>query len=363
MSELEASDILPRVICEIFNHSSDWKLRSNRITRTEDSSLHELLNPTGTLMTCLLKLEICGQTAWKIGLLKLPEDIVASMANALTESSSDDFYASRTHLKAAMCTADFSLSPVAFLCAAMFGYVVHPANKKNDFWFDGSHWFMKIFNRYLTFFIPPNARIEGGNSENQNTLPNFVSHLLLATNPSNHFNRLRVSDSEISMSLSKTFISLFVSTLLYESTAEMHPLNRPSLDHVRLVRSVIRYTHSYVTEHPKSNRREASSHLPFGSPNTSRTHLDYLYEDFYSSLIRDVMPVRLMAFLSETVRNWPNEFPFRVIVECWLDYIQPWRLASSKFADYMHYSIKYITLLGFFPCHCEQLYKFLQLYM
>ncbi|XP_075258034.1 sphingomyelin phosphodiesterase 4-like isoform X2 [Convolutriloba macropyga] len=326
LSESELGDIVPKIIVDFLNPSSDWKLRNARLSRYDDQQMYEFLQPLGVLVTSLLRLEMNGSLSWRIALLKLPEEIALSIANVFTENQ-DNLYSSFVEPK--VIVNEMSVSPVAFYFAAWFGYICHPVNKKNDFWIEPNHWCIRIMNAYLEFFVP---RISVPAVETVLTLPKLLTQLASSSNSvlPGYFSRLPASNDEVSLTITKTFTSMFASMLLGSHVTGSHPLSRPSLDHVRIVRCFIRYFHANILESPKDHRRENTSvHLPFGSPNTSRTHCNQFYEEFYSSLTNDVFPIKLYEFISQTIRNWPNEFPFRVIVETWLTYIQPWRVSTA----------------------------------
>lgn len=76
----------------------------------------------------------------------------------------------------------------------------------------------------------------------------------------------------------------------------------PSHDHVRLVRMLIKHIHFFIN---------SPHHLP-GLEHFKR-HVQMLLQS------------HVFPFLSHCCAHWPSDTSFRLLVETWLSYIQPWR--------------------------------------
>lgn len=82
----------------------------------------------------------------------------------------------------------------------------------------------------------------------------------------------------------------------------------PSGEHLRVVRFFVKHLHYF-----------ANSHIEDSSA--------------MDELKRVILPSsqsKLYQFLRQTMQHWPLDFSFRLILETWLSYIQPWRYSDYK---------------------------------
>ncbi|XP_061189717.1 sphingomyelin phosphodiesterase 4-like isoform X1 [Saccostrea echinata] len=93
----------------------------------------------------------------------------------------------------------------------------------------------------------------------------------------------------------------------------------PSTNHVRLVRLLVKHVHNFVN----TAKPEVVS-SPYQSQITSTL------DEFKKSLIPYVIQKKLYTFLRHGFDRWPLDCSFRLLLETWLTYIQPWRYIYSK---------------------------------
>ncbi|KAK3611705.1 hypothetical protein CHS0354_034376 [Potamilus streckersoni] len=90
----------------------------------------------------------------------------------------------------------------------------------------------------------------------------------------------------------------------------------PSNNHVRLCRMFIKHIHHFVN----------SAGLEVISP--YQTQETTPLNEFKRSLIPQHLQKKIYAFLQHSFAKWPLDFSFRLIMETWLTYIQPWRYTN-----------------------------------
>ncbi|CAC5399829.1 unnamed protein product [Mytilus coruscus] len=93
----------------------------------------------------------------------------------------------------------------------------------------------------------------------------------------------------------------------------------PSLEHVRLVRMMmIKHVHHFVNT--------ASQDI---IPSPYQTHPMSPLDEFKRSVIPNMLQKSMYAFLRLSFDRWPLYNSFRMVLESWLTYIQPWRYTSK----------------------------------
>ncbi|KAJ8311969.1 hypothetical protein KUTeg_009342 [Tegillarca granosa] len=93
----------------------------------------------------------------------------------------------------------------------------------------------------------------------------------------------------------------------------------PSNNHVRLVRVLVKHIHRFVNTVP---------HSIVTSPYQS--HLPSPLDEFKKSIIPQIIQKKLYTFLRHGFDRWPLDCSFRLMLETWLSYIQPWRYSTSS---------------------------------
>lgn len=93
----------------------------------------------------------------------------------------------------------------------------------------------------------------------------------------------------------------------------------PSTNHVRLVRLLVKHIHNFV-----------NTAKPEVIPSPYQSHITSTLDEFKKSLIPHVMQKKLYTFLRHGFDRWPLDCSFRLLLETWLTYIQPWRYIYSK---------------------------------
>ncbi|KAK8396021.1 hypothetical protein O3P69_005241 [Scylla paramamosain] len=148
---------------------------------------------------------------------------------------------------------------------------------------------------------------------NQCVPPGATSRNLAAPRPSHHPHHLAASTATASQyALVQVGVAGSVSAFSEHTPLEYRPFWQtgasevfvPSSDHVRVVRMLIKHLHFFA------NSGKAAQPSPLDS---LRKNLWNLYRK------------SLYQFFMHTFKHWPLDSSFRLLLETWLSYIQPWR--------------------------------------
>lgn len=107
-----------------------------------------------------------------------------------------------------------------------------------------------------------------------------------------------------------------------------------TVEHMRAIRSLVKHLHYFAnSSHKRGNDFHNSSlHTQYNSGGivTAEVNdpLDELRRNLWSS--KYLIQKKLYQFLKLAFDRWPNDSSFRVPLETWLSYIQPWRYISKS---------------------------------
>lgn len=93
----------------------------------------------------------------------------------------------------------------------------------------------------------------------------------------------------------------------------------PSLEHVRLVRMLLKHVHHFV-----------NTATPEIITSPYRTQLMSPLDEFKRSIIPNMLQKSVYAFLRHCFDRWPLDNSFRMVLETWLTYIQPFRYTCTN---------------------------------
>ncbi|XP_077968322.1 sphingomyelin phosphodiesterase 4-like [Styela clava] len=91
----------------------------------------------------------------------------------------------------------------------------------------------------------------------------------------------------------------------------------PTENHVRAVRLLVKHVHFFCNAH-------------MGNTLTKRFQNDSILEQLDQNLMNKFQP-KLFLFLQHCFEVWPLDHTFRIVLETWLSYIQPWRYVKNDF--------------------------------
>jgi sphingomyelin phosphodiesterase 4 len=221
---------------------------------------------------------------------------------------------------------------------------------------------VSIFEAYLTHFVPATTESKPANTESMSSnsiwesLSSTTSNLLHLKSPtasplpalgagparpslinakqfqltSNQFTPATGDDADSARNqkvMCQAFISVFAEMLLSvpvtrATPQRMSPLSmrshsQPTSDQVRFVRTVIKHLHAFANSCPSAESMKDPQFRFTSSP------LDEMKRSVWSSDMN--LQNRLCNYLKFCFETWPSDASFRMPVETWLSYIQPWR--------------------------------------
>ncbi|XP_033748728.1 sphingomyelin phosphodiesterase 4-like isoform X2 [Pecten maximus] len=349
----ELRNALPDLLEHIFGLDSEpgWGLDILcRSTNTHDfDAVRKLLAPEGPLFTLISNLQGDQYISYEFPIRYLP----APTRNIIEEGGIPLFYANKLQYQ------NYGRPTVvlnAFECY-MFHFVyclVSPAwQKRNPTWNTLTDCLYPcLLDDYLTYFLPlhkdslpamphnispmrsPMAHsIIGSKSSSNVTPPKTKSRLGLlkssfTTMPKQHTQGSPVfGQSEAETWRSETLLQILAEFWLNQNPVEVERQLltgnamehfMPSKNHTRLVRMLIKHVHNFVNTAPHDVL--TSSY---------QTHLVSPLDEFKKSLLPHIIQKKLYAFLRHGFDRWPLDSSFRLMLETWLTYIQPWRYIPS----------------------------------
>ncbi|XP_071093679.1 sphingomyelin phosphodiesterase 4-like isoform X2 [Haliotis cracherodii] len=92
----------------------------------------------------------------------------------------------------------------------------------------------------------------------------------------------------------------------------------PSLNQVKMVRLLVKYLHFFTNSAPNviTSPYQTAIHPPM--------------EEFKRTAVPQILQKKMYNFLGYAFERWPLDSSFRMVLETWLSYIQPWRYTEPN---------------------------------
>ncbi|XP_022186537.2 sphingomyelin phosphodiesterase 4 isoform X2 [Nilaparvata lugens] len=327
----ELESLLPVLVEEIFGISNQvgWNLRLIKF----DSNAHDydvlfkFLHPSGPVFKLCYKLLSDCHLKYEFQLSFLP----AKVQQMINDGMVLPFYTDKLQYDHKTRTPiSLALNPFEFY---MFHFVYHLMNPNIQTSADSSqymHWeslYLRLAEEYLNTFLPCNgSTVYPITNLYSGTSPTPRPHIPVATRPARSPMLLRQSVLLKQSPTSPTHTSSPTSPMLEIWRSEL------------LARLCVDFWLGSFNNHSQTNSMFSQQSLPTGEHlwvvRFMVKHLHY----FSNSLIEDssamdelkrvIIPSsqgKLYEFLKHTMQHWPLDTSFRLILETWLSYIQPWR--------------------------------------
>ncbi|KAK3751785.1 hypothetical protein QZH41_013252, partial [Actinostola sp. cb2023] len=347
----ELHGFFPELLGSIFGYdnNNDWGLKCVLQSRAGTyNQLRVFLGPLGPIFNLINKLQVDGHLKYEFFIKCLP----LPTQNSLSEGNIPLLY----HNKIQISNISSNSSRVVLLNAFeyyMFHfayYVIYQQNSKtsqdSNWMNDSTFVYLAILEDYLNHFLPTSTLLYQSTTGTShpcppnrqqtswfgtlNRVPQSQTQFtgLIRTSPSGHIPLAMKGHSAYDHSSgdiwrSETFIQILIEFWLNQNTMDSVTRNvlshgqvyfMPSVDLVRAVRMLIKQIHTFVY----SSGIEALSH-PALSP----------LDELKRSIIPQMLQKKFYCFLRHGFAHWPLDPSFRVIVETWLSFIQPWRYANN----------------------------------
>lgn len=257
-----------------------------------------------------------------------------------------------------------TLDPLEYFLFSFFIVIQSDSNKPQNMMLTGVDnatslpVYIPLLESYLTFFLPLKSNPVNGSTSDPNQTQSSIWHSLSTTTSnllhlgsSNEIHGPRMSTPRSSLlnvkslldqkggntnlsrpmsgseiSIADGFLNVLSEILLdipdrNQVKKSRSPINRgfaftPTQDHMRCVRVVIKHLHYFVNSAPGKDRLSDTQYRSIGS-------LDDIKRSVWSNKFS--IQSRLYNLFRISFDLWPSDASFRLPLETWLSYIQPWR--------------------------------------
>ncbi|XP_031557329.1 sphingomyelin phosphodiesterase 4-like [Actinia tenebrosa] len=351
-STKELHGFFPELLGSIFgysNNNNDWGLRKLSQRSGAFEQLSKFLGPSGAIFKLIDKLQVDGYLKYEFFIKCLP----MPSQNSLAEGNIPVLYHNKIHISN---TASSNSSRVVLLDAFeyfMFHfayYLVYQQNisstsQDSNGTTEVQTLYLAILESYLTHFLSPATSIQPNTSTSSSLsgrnqapwystgsfhrLPQNQAQFsgLIRASPSGHIPPVQghstYDHSTGEIWKSETFLQILIEFWLNQNTMDSVTSNvlshgqvyfMPSVDLVQAVRMLIKQVHLFVYDS--------------GIEALNQSALSPI-EELKRNVIQQMLQKKLYCFIRHGFAHWPLDPSFRVIVETWLSFIQPWRYAKN----------------------------------
>uniref|UniRef100_A0A8D2J8R9 Sphingomyelin phosphodiesterase 4 n=1 Tax=Varanus komodoensis TaxID=61221 RepID=A0A8D2J8R9_VARKO len=199
-----------------------------------------------------------------------------------------------------------------------------------------------LVDRYLKWFLPtegnvllPSASDPGGAIPSPAPRSPAVPFTSYGMHPTSllkrhvaHQTSVNADPASQEIWRSETLLQVFVEMWLHHYSLDMYQKMqsphikesfKPTEEHVLVIRLLVKHLHAF------SNSLKPEAAAPAG-----HSHAASPLEEFKRIVIPRFVQQKLYIFLQHCFGHWPLDASFRVVLEMWLSYLQPWRYAPGK---------------------------------
>lgn len=215
-------------------------------------------------------------------------------------------------------------------------HLVYSASMSNSAYF-------VLVDRYLSWFLPtegsvvppPSSNIGGAipsTAPHSSAMP-FTSYgkhpTSLLKRYVTHQTSTNTDPASQGIWRSETLLQVFVEMWLHHYSPEryqkMQSLHikeslKPTEEHILVIRLLVKHLHTF-----SNSLKHGASVSPSG-----HSHMASPLEEFKKIVIPCCVQQKLYVFLQHCFRHWPLDASFKVVLELWLSYLQPWRYTPEK---------------------------------
>ncbi|XP_042334451.1 sphingomyelin phosphodiesterase 4-like isoform X3 [Sceloporus undulatus] len=209
-----------------------------------------------------------------------------------------------------------------------------------------------LVDRYLSWFLPTEGSVVPPPfSESGATVPSpaprspTVTFASYGTHPTSllkrhvaHQTSVNADPASQEIWRSETLLQVFVEMWLHHYSLEMYQKMqsphikepfKPTEEHVLVIRLLVKRLHAFSNSLKTEAATSPSGH---SHATTATTTTPGPMEEFKRVAIPRFVQQKLYVFLQHCFGHWPLDASFRVVLEMWLSYLQPWRYVPEKTA-------------------------------
>ncbi|XP_068678556.1 sphingomyelin phosphodiesterase 4-like isoform X2 [Montipora foliosa] len=335
----------PQLLSSIFGYSggTDWGLRTLLRESRDFAAVRRFLSPEGAVFKLINLLQEEDQHRYEFFITCLPFPTQTSLSEGIVPVLYQNKVPMRgpgeTVSAVLLNTFEYYMFHFAYYIVAQQTSWESNANSTQDFLY------LVILDDYLNFFLPSDGSpISSSSIKSKSTVGQVrknssswhdLSHCRRPQYFQNQFKGLikpcsgRVSPPTVhhgmfdhgsqEMWRSETFLQIMIEFWLNQNTVHSISSNvlshgkeyfMPSVDHVRVVRILVKHVHSFVYAK---------------GPDVSQFSSLHPSDELKRAIIPQFLQKKLYHFLHHCFLHWPLDPSFRIVLETWLSYVQPWR--------------------------------------
>lgn len=324
-SNKELIEIYPQLLMEIFAFSGNEIFGLNiydpRKHFYEFNAAFNFLSTSGCLFKIINKLMADQDAEFHFPYKGLPAGITEKISSG---------HVSLWHQKKLTVTAG---NEVVLACNALeyylllFAYyIIHPHTLQKPSQWSGIEdiLYIRLLEEYLKYFFPFDVTKNSTLTNSPESKPSSPSTLWKTTSPSQSEGNPATASLQhiLPASYSEVFLQI-LSDIWFglnreKQTEQEQEYKLPSVDHARVVRILVKYLHTFI------NGSNDLQMILF-----SFSHNQQL-EELKSVVIPALMNKSLYIYLQHCFTHWPLDASFRMVLETWLSFIQPWRYRDTS---------------------------------
>ncbi|XP_078451581.1 LOW QUALITY PROTEIN: sphingomyelin phosphodiesterase 4 [Lampetra planeri] len=359
------------LVASIFGADGEpgWNLLyiKNKESPTDYAAVNDFLSPCGAMMRLVYKLQV-DDAKFSYQVSKLPAPARGALQEGLLPTESP-LYVNK--LVGGGLVLSLSLNAFEYYLFSFANYLVLPKTSLSPQYAAGpNNLYTALVEDYLKYFLPTMGNAPASPTHTLTKAPSPPNHRpvsclqspyssplsALLKRPIQHQSPVTPDPAAHQIWHSETLLQVFVELWLHHYSPEVFqkmqspqarmevmqwrlcaqgvPLGSPlppaycglllqeeqfvpTEEHVRVVRLLVKHLHYF-----SSSARDpppASPSSPYHSQPTSPL------DNFKRVVIPRFVQKKLYVFLQHCFSHWPLDYSFRVVLETWLSYIQPWR--------------------------------------
>eukprot|EP00112_Aurelia_sp_Birch-Aquarium-sp1_P008788 Seg1978.1 transcript_id=Seg1978.1/GoldUCD/mRNA.D3Y31 product="Sphingomyelin phosphodiesterase 4" protein_id=Seg1978.1/GoldUCD/D3Y31 len=357
----ELANFFTELVAEIFGYGeyAGWRLSSLDGKSHSDDILfkrvYNFLHPYGSIFKLIDKLE--SENA----VFDIPSTFLQRYLAGASHSLTTLHQQRSGLVTGSQALSSPKLNALEYYLFMFFNYVSQPKARKEQIdWNKYSDVvYVSLFEEYLAFFLPLDTSPSTQSTPQSNPIPSsgnsFFSwhgssqrpmtltptssyhsqtasiHSLHSVNigmktiiPNNALGGMRRSTWK-----SETFVQILSDLWLTNNeemtavrTANLQEYQLPSVDQTLLIRIFVKHMHHFLNC-GRSPENENTANYPSATAEGQK-------EEFKRAILPSIIQKKLYLFLKNCFSHWPLDPSFKMVLETWLSYIQPWRYCGKN---------------------------------
>uniref|UniRef100_T1INQ4 Sphingomyelin phosphodiesterase 4 n=1 Tax=Strigamia maritima TaxID=126957 RepID=T1INQ4_STRMM len=318
----ELTSIFPRLIDNIFglNYQNDWGLKvlTRSLSLREFQVFRNFLSPEGTIFDLIYKLMGDASIRFDFPVAFLP----AQTRKQFEEGIIPMMYVNKLQKYPGQIATTVSLNPFEYYMFHFANYLVNPYNLKvviSNWTVPSEALYPTIVDDYLNYFLPTDESVP---------LPVNVSISPRSITPSKSPPQYVSPVRQFRLLKNQEILQSPVTSLKQNECTRLETWRSEITAQIFAEMWLKQNTH----EHQGMNILSAHGQEPFvvnlDHMRTLHMRIRTSIRRLQSNVVSQVIQKKFYLFLQTSITFWPLDASFRLVLETWLSYIQPWRYVS-----------------------------------